>query len=575
MAQYAEAKRRYPDALVFFRMGDFYEMFHDDAKVASKELGLTLTARDKERSIPMAGVPVKAAEGYLQRLLRRGHKIAICEQMSDPKTTKGLLEREVVRVLTPGTITEDESLDPSESNFLLAVNPPAARARKGRVGLAWVDLSTGRFLVAELSEDALLDELARIQPAEVLLPENETGTEWAARITPQLGTAITFVPPWTAEAEASARSLKEHFRVATLKGFGMDRMTSAQGAAGAVLEYLKETQLTSLGHVTRIERHDPAGVLVLGGPTRRRLDLVKRADGSRDMTLVSVLDRTTTAMGGRMLREWILAPLTERDAIERRLDGVEEFVKDTFLRRDIRDVLAQVRDIERILARVAVNRANARDLLSLSQSLETLPALKSLLAAVYSRALGDLRERILCFEDLAGLLAKALAENPPTSITEGGLIRAGFDAKLDELRHLSRNAKDWIAQYQASEAARTGISNLKVGFNRVFGYFIEITHAHRDKVPTDYTRKQTLANAERYVTPELDEYEQKVLRADEQARELEQRIFARLRDSTAEAIPDLQGTAAVLAELDVLACLAEVAASNNYIRPELLDDRTL
>ena len=360
MAQYAEAKRRYPDALVFFRMGDFYEMFHDDAKVASKELGLTLTARDKERSIPMAGVPVKAAEGYLQRLLRRGHKIAICEQMSDPKTTKGLLEREVVRVLTPGTITEDESLDPSESNFLLAVNPPAARARKGRVGLAWVDLSTGRFLVAELSEDALLDELARIQPAEVLLPENETGTEWAARITPQLGTAITFVPPWTAEAEASARSLKEHFRVATLKGFGMDRMTSAQGAAGAVLEYLKETQLTSLGHVTRIERHDPAGVLVLGGPTRRRLDLVKRADGSRDMTLVSVLDRTTTAMGGRMLREWILAPLTERDAIERRLDGVEEFVKDTFLRRDIRDVLAQVRDIERILARVAVNRANAR-----------------------------------------------------------------------------------------------------------------------------------------------------------------------------------------------------------------------
>ena len=575
MAQYAEAKRRYPDALVFFRMGDFYEMFHDDAKLASRELGLTLTARDKERKVPMAGVPVKAAEGYLQRLLQRGHKVAICEQMSDPKTTKGLLEREVVRVLTPGTITEDESLHPSESNFLLAVNPPPKKSRKKRCGLAWVDLSTGRFLVAELDVAAVIDELARIQAAEILLPEDDAGTELGARIAKELTAAITYVPPWTAEPESGVRVLKEHFRVASLTGFGMERMTAAQGAAGAVLEYLKETQLTSLGHVTRIERHDSEGVLLLGSSTRRRLDLVKRADGSRDMTLVSVLDRTSTAMGGRMLRDWILAPLTEKAAIERRHDGVEELVKDGFLRRDLRDVLANIRDVERILARVAVNRANARDLASLAQSLEALPPLKTLLEGVYTRTLAELRDRVLCFEELADTLARGIGDEPPTSITEGGMIRAGFDAKLDELRDLSKNAKDWIAQYQAKEAERTGISSLKVGFNRVFGYYIEVTKTHADKVPEDYNRKQTLANAERYVTPELDEYERKVLTADEKARDLEHRIFTRLREETAESIPGLQGTALVLSELDALASLAEVAAANDYVRPELTEDRTL
>ncbi len=575
MAQYADAKRRYPDALLFFRMGDFYEMFHDDAKLASKELGLTLTARDKERKVPMAGVPVKAADGYMQRLLQRGHKVAICEQMSDPKTTKGLLAREVVRVLTPGTLTEDESLHPSESNFLLAVNPPAKSSRTKRAGLAWVDLSTGRFLVAELDGDALYDEIARIQPAELLLPETEAGTQVGALVGNHVQTAVTYVPPWTAETEGGKRAIKEHFRVASLTGFGMERMAAAQGAAGAILEYLKETQLTSLGHVTKIERHDPEGMLILGSTTRRRLDLVQRSDGSRDMTLVSVLDRTATPMGGRMLREWVIAPLARKDAIEQRLDGVEELVKDGFLRRDLRDVLAQVRDVERILARVAVNRANARDLLSLAQSLETLPPLKALLGDVYSRTLGDLRERIFCFEELAALLTGAIDDNPPTTITDGGMIRAGYSADLDELRSLSRNAKQWIANYQAGEAERTGIPKLKVGFNRVFGYYIEITHAHRDKVPDDYTRKQTLTNAERYVTPELDEYEKKILGADEQARDLEQRLFVTLREKVAESIAGLQTTASVLATLDCLASLAEVASANDYVRPELLEDRTL
>jgi len=575
MVQYNEAKRRYPDALVFFRMGDFYEMFHDDAKLASKELGLTLTARDKERKVPMAGVPVKAADGYLKRLIARGHKVAICEQISDPKTTKGLLDREVVRVLTPGTLTEDETLEPDRSNFLLAIRPAPAKGRTKRVGLAWIDLSTGRFLVSEPSVDALVDEVVRIQPAELLLPDTESAAALGAELEGQLRTAVTYVPPWTVETDNGVRALKEHFRVASLKGFGMDRMPAAQAAAGAVLEYLRETQLTSLGHVTRIERHDADGALVLGSTTRRRLDLVQRADGSRDMTLVSVLDRTRTAMGGRMLRDWILAPLTDAAAIERRLGGVEELVKDGFLRRDVRDVVGSIRDVERILARVATNRANARDLVSLAQSLDVLPALKDLLSDVYGLTLADLRDRLECFEDLAGLLARSLVDAPPLAVTEGGLIRAGYDETLDELRSLSRNAKDWIAAYQAQEAQRTGIPKLKVGFNRVFGYYLEITHAHKDKVPADYTRKQTLTNAERYVTPELDEYEKKILRADEKSRDLEHKIFQGLRDRTAQAISGLQTTAAVIAEVDTLASLAEVASTRDYVRPELTDDRTL
>ncbi len=575
MAQYAEAKRRYPDALVFFRMGDFYEMFYDDAKLASEALGLTLTARDKERKIPMAGVPVKAANGYLQRLLTQGHKVAVCEQMSDPKLSKGLVEREVVRVLTPGTITEDEVLEPRQSNFLLAVRPAAKKERRNKIGLAWVDLSTGRFLVAEPPKGALFDEIARIAPSEILLPESAAESELGDEIVANTRCAVTPVPDWTLDKESATRVLKEHFEVKSLRGFGLDRMPAALSAAGAALEYLRDTQLTSLGHVTKIEQHDAGGVLLLERTTRRRLDLVQRPDGSTDATLVHVLDRTKTAMGGRMLREWILAPLTDRGAIERRHDGVEELFKDGFLRRDLIEALGSIRDVERILARVATNRANARDLSSLTRSLEVLPALRALLGSVYSRTLGDLRERINCFEDLCALLARALRDEPPATITDGGMIAEGFDETLDELRGMSRNAKDWIAAYQAKEAERTGIPKLKIGYNKVFGYYLEVTNPHRDKVPDDYKRKQTLTNAERYVTPELNEYEEKVLRSDERAKDLERKLFESLRDETAKHIAAIQSVANVVAEIDTLASLADVASACDYVRPELLDDRTL
>jgi DNA mismatch repair protein MutS len=570
MAQYASAKRRFPDALLFFRMGDFFELFHDDAKVASQALGLTLTARDKERRIPMAGVPVRAADGYLRRLVRQGFRVAICEQMEDPATARGLVERAVVRLVTAGTLTEDAALDPSASNFLLAIRPGRRRA-----GLAWVDLSTGRFLVADTDPAAVLDEVGRIAPAEVLLPEGEEGDGLAARLERDTGRAATRAAPWTFSAESAAKSLKEHFRVASLAAFSLDRDPPSLGAAGAALDYLRATQMTALTHVTHVERHDPGSVVLLDRSSRRRLDLVEREGGERDGTLLGVLDRTRTAMGGRMLREWILAPLRDADAVRRRHDGVEEFVKDAFLRRDLATALASVRDVERILGRVATGRANARDLLALGQSLEPLPEVRRMLGLAYSATLCDLKDRVDPFDDLRDALARAVADDPPPTVREGGLIRAGWSADLDELRALSRSGKDWIAGYQATEAERTGIPTLKVGFNRVFGYYIEVTKQHLARVPAEYVRRQTLANGERFVTEALRTYEEKVLGAEERAKDLEHRLFGELRDRVAARIPALQALASSLAELDVLQSLAEVAASGDWVRPELLDDRTL
>ncbi len=566
MAQYAAAKRRFPDALLFFRMGDFYELFHDDAKTASRALGLTLTARDREKKIPMAGVPVRAADGYLRRLVRDGFKVAICEQMEDPATAKGLVDRDVVRLVTAGTLTEDGALDPGAANYLLAVRPG-----KRRAGLAWVDLSTGRFLVCEADSEALADEVARIAPAETILPEGEEGARLAERLAKETGTKATFAPAWTFSPESGSKALKEHFRVATLAGFALDREPNCLGAAGAAIEYLRSTQMTALSHVSRIERHDPGSTVLLDRSTRRRLDLVEGRDGGREGTLLEVLDSTRTAMGGRCLREWILAPLRDAGAIRRRHEGVEETVKDAFLRRDLRAALSGVRDVERILARVATGRANGRDLLSLTQSLASVPRVRDLLALAYSATLSGLRDRVDAHEDLRALLASALADDPPATVREGGVFRAGYRKELDDLRGLSRSGKDWIAAYQAKEAERTGIPTLKVGFNRVFGYYIEVGKQHAAKVPPEYARRQTLANGERYVTAELREYEEKVLGAEERAKDLEARLFEELRGVVAARIPVLQATAAALAEIDVLASLGEAAAAGGWVRPEILD----
>jgi DNA mismatch repair protein MutS len=568
MAQYAAAKRRFPDALLFFQMGDFYELFYEDARTASKALGLTLTARDREKKIPMAGVPVRSADGYLRRLVRQGHRVAICEQ-TEPPGGKGLVERSVVRVVTAGTLTEDGALDPSAANYLLAARPGRRRA-----GLAWVDLSTGRFLVADVEPGALVDEVLRVAPAEALLPEGPDGDDAAAALE-RAGLRATRAPAFTFAAEAASRALREHFRVQTLAGFSLDRDAPSLCAAGAALAYLATTQMKALAHVTRVERHDPGVTLLVDRTTRRRLELVERADGSRAGTLLEALDETRTAMGGRTLREWVLAPLRDAQAIGRRLEGVEELVRDALLRRDLREALSEVRDVERILARAAVDRANARDLLALRASLAALPRLREPMTLAYSGTLGRLRERIETFPDLHERLARAIVDDPPTGVRDGGMFRAGYSTELDDLRSLSRSGKEWIAAYQAREAERTGIPGLKAGFNRVFGYYLEVPKAHASRVPPDYVRRQTLASAERYVTADLREHEDRVLTADERAKELEARLFQEVREAVSARIPALQAACQAVAETDVLQSLAEVAARGAWVRPEILDDRTL
>ncbi len=566
MRQYRAAKAEHPEALLFFRMGDFFELFFEDARIAARELGLTLTSRDKANPVPMAGVPVRAVDSYLRKLLARGHKVAICDQVQDPREAKGLVDRAVVRVVTPGTVTEETVLDAKTNNYLAALHTAPARA-----GLAWVDVSTGTFRVEEPPPDRLPDEIARIDPAEILLPESAELADPALR--EAIRGAITRRPDHTFDREAARRNLTRHFGVAHLDGFGCGDLTAGLGAAGAILSYLEETQKTGLSHLSRLERVRDGTHLVLDRNTRRALEITaSMADGSRRGTLLEVLDETRTAMGGRRLRSWLLEPLLDPERIRYRLDAVEELVGDSFRRADLRRALSRVRDLERIAAKIATGRAGPRDLVALRQSAETLPAVRESLAGVCSQALADRLSEIDPLDDLRALVEKALLDDPSPVLREGDIIREGWSAELDGLRSLRKDGTDWIASFQAREAERTGIPNLKVGYNRVFGYYIEITHANRDRVPPDYHRKQTLKNAERYITPELKEYETRVLSADEKAKALETRLFLELRGRVAEHVGRIQATAGAAAEVDALAALAEAAAGGGYVRPEIRED---
>ncbi|MCU0726685.1 MAG: DNA mismatch repair protein MutS [Planctomycetes bacterium] len=567
MTQYRTAKARYPEALLFFRMGDFYEMFEEDAKTAARVLGLTLTSRDKVNPIPMAGVPVRAVDTYLRRLMALGHKVAICEQMEDPREAKGLVEREVIRLVTPGTITEDSVLEARAENFLAAAFLAADRA-----GLAWVDLSTGAFRVEDLPAAGLADELARVAPSEILLPESlvHGGDGAVAAIRESARGVVTARPDWAFSREEAHRTLTAHFGVRTLDGFGCGDLLEALNAAGSVLQYLTETQKTALPHLARLEKVADGSFLAMDRSTRRALEIVESmADRSRKGTLLDVLDRTKTAMGGRRLKGWLLAPLVDPAVIDRRLDAVSELKDDDFLRRDVRDVLARVNDIERIAGKLATGRAGPRDLVSLRQSAEVLPRLATLLGKVVSTDLATGLSGLDTLDDLRERIASAVLDEPATALREGGILREGYSAELDELRNLRRDGTEWIARFQAEEIRRTGIATLRVGFNRVFGYYIEITHANREKVPPDYHRKQTLKNAERYITPELKEYETKVLTADERAKDLEAELFIALRDEVAKEVGRIGATARAVAEVDALASLAEAAALCGYARPRV------
>ncbi|WP_390836083.1 DNA mismatch repair protein MutS [Tautonia plasticadhaerens] len=575
MQQYRELKARDPDALLLFRMGDFYEMFGEDAERASALLGIALTSRDKGAdAIPMAGFPHPALESYLARIVAAGHRAAVCEQVEDARFAKGLVRREVVRVVTPGTLTDDALLDPRSANYLAAVVE-----QKGRLGLAWVELSTGRFASCEVQRRELLDEVARLDPAEVLVSETAIDAPWVRLIRQQApGLPITTRPSWDFLPVESRGKLLEHFGVTTLSGFGLDDDAIEVAAAGALLSYLKDTQKSTLGHLTRLVAHRRGSTLLLDETTRRSLELTRTLrEGKREGSLLAVVDRTCTPMGARLLSEWLTSPLTDLDAITRRHSAVGELLADSALRADLRAALDRAHDLERLAARAATFRASPRDLACLAKTLGLLPRIKARLAERGSPLLNELEQTLeLCPEIRAGI-EQALVDEPPLALKEGGLIREGYHPTLDELREIARGGKTWIARYQAEQVQRTGIGGLKVGFNKVFGYYIEVTHSQAagKKLPDDFVRKQTIKNGERYITPELKEYEDKVLRAEERARDLEYELFITLRDRVAAEAPRLVQAGAVLAAVDVLCGLAELAARKGYTRPEMVSEPVL
>ncbi|HZT82048.1 MAG TPA: DNA mismatch repair protein MutS [Gemmataceae bacterium] len=570
MQQYREAKERHPGMLLFFRNGDFYELFEEDAELAARLLGITLTRRDK--SIPMAGVPHHAVDRYLRQLLQLGHRVAICEQMEEASQARGLIRREVTRVVTPGTLTEDDLLDARRSNHLVAVAPGG----RDTVGLAWVELSTGTFQAADVPRARLADELGRLAPSELLCAEGETGDP-AGWLPPGANPpAVSRRPDWTFDLGSARAALLTHFGVTTLAGFGFDDHQPCLAAAGALLLYLQETLKASLAHLGRLRpfRHDK--YLLLDEVTRRSLELTRTLrDGSRDGSLLSMIDRTVTPMGARLLAEWLVAPLGDRPAVEARLDAVAELADEHALRQELRGLLSEAYDLQRLTSRAGTGRATPRDLGSIARTLRLLPKVKAKVTARRSALLRDLESRLELCPDLREALDAALVDEPPVSAKEGGILRRGYDRELDDLYATRTEGKDWLAKYQAGEVVRTGIPSLKVGYNRVDGYYIEVTHTHAAKVPPEYRHKKTLTNATRYVTADLTDRADRVLRAEERLKEREHELFAALRDRAAAQAHRLLQTAEVLATLDVLASLAELAVSRQYCRPELCDEPVL
>jgi DNA mismatch repair protein MutS len=572
MQRYLEVKAQNPGTILLFRIGDFYELFYEDAQTAARVLGLTLTSRDKGSTnpIPMAGFPYHQLDNYLRRLIQAGFRAAVCEQVEDPALAKGLVKREVTRVVTPGTLTEDALLDPRESNFLAALY-----ADKDACGLAWLELSTGRFVAAAVERQHLADELARLAPAECLVPEGNA----TLAVSAGSHTLVTERAPWSFSATHCRRVLLDHFGTTTLDGFGWtDDSSPGITAAGALLEYVQETQKSTLHHIARLEPFVRGSNLLIDEATRRSLELTRTLrDDRREGSLLAVIDETVTPMGARLLAEWLSNPLTNLEAINQRLDAVQELSENHLVSQELRESLKTAYDLQRLTARVATARASPRDLRFLASTLELLPKIKAKLCGRRSALLNELEAQLDLCADVRSAVESALVDDPPLSILEGGMIRPGYNAALDELRDLARGGKEWIARYQAQEIERTGIASLKVGFNKVFGYYLEITAAQAAKtpIPADYIRKQTLKNQERFITPELKEHEEKVLRAEQQANSLEQELFNSLRTVVAGQGGRLRQTAEVLAQVDVLAALATLAVKANCCRPELVEEPIL
>ena len=570
MQQYLQIHDEYPDCLLLFRLGDFYELFFDDAKTASRELELTLTGKDcgLEERAPMCGVPFHSVNTYIEKLIERGYKVAICEQMEDPALAKGLVKRDVVRVITAGTVTDPAMLDEKTNNYLMSILTDG-----NRIGIAAADVSTGEFQVAEPSAAILRAEILRISPTEIICSDLNELKHIAGEL--QEITISAQNSNWFRLHNAT-ETLCVHFRLPHLAGLGLDEHPYAARAAGALMKYLGETQKNSLEHITTLRFAKSGNRMLLDPNTRRNLELTESLRGKgRKGTLLNLLDRTCTAMGGRLLRSWVEQPLLDRDEINARLDAVEELLKNRMAGITLAEELDGVYDLERLLSKVSYRNLNARDCLALCASFRRIPAVRELIRDMRSGEMSAIRDELDPMEDLATLLEEAIHPDAPIVITEGGIIRDGYSQILDEYREAQKNGKQWILELEAKERETTGIRNLRVQYNKVFGYYIEVTKSFLSQVPERYIRKQTLTNAERYMTPELKEIEQKIIGAQEQSVRLELQIFNEIRDRIAAEITRIQKTALAVKKLDVYQSLSRTAAENRYVRPEIVTDGTL
>jgi len=576
MQQYLTIKQQYRDCILFFRLGDFYEMFFEDAEEASKVLEITLTGRDGglEQRIPMCGVPYHSADNYIARLVNRGYKVAICEQVEDPKEAKGIVKRDVVRIITPGTILDTNVLDEKQHNYIISITWEEG------YGLAVADVTTGFFAVTEMTGrralSKLLDEVSRLHPAEIILDDRLEQEPLVEHLRGLGRGVVSFYPAAVYKHQNAFDTLCRHFGTTSLDGYGCKEYPIGTCAAGALLDFLHETQKNDLTHLNKLNVYTTNSFMFLDSATRRNLELTRTIrDGSRKGTLLWVLDYTVTAMGGRLLKNWLEQPLIEAAAIRGRLEANEELGRDTFLRIDLVEMMKSIYDLERLVGRVAYGTANARDLVALKVSLAVLPKIRTLLANTRSAFLQTLYKELDPLEDIHSLIEEAIVEDPPFSVREGGLIKAGFHPEIDQLRIATIEGKQWIAALEASERDRTGIKSLKVGYNKVFGYYIEVTRSNLKAVPDDYIRKQTLANAERYITPELKEKESLILGAEDKITQLEYDIFCQVREKIDAQTSRIQRTADVIARLDALCSLAEAAVKGKYVKPVISENRAI
>lgn len=569
MQKYLETKKEYPDCILFYRLGDFYEMFYEDAITASKELELTLTGKScgLEERAPMCGVPYHAVEGYLNRLVSRGYKVAICEQVEDPKLAKGLVKREVVRIVTPGTNLNTQSMDETRNNYLMSI-----AYFQGKIGISIADVTTGDYYLTEVEDNKkLLDEIMKYHPSEIICNDAFTVSGMdLADLKDRLNIAIYSLEPFYYDEDRCRKSLLKHFHVTSLQGMGIEDFPSGLIAAGALMQYLTNTQKIPLSHFTHLYPYLTSRYMLLDSSTRRNLELTETLrEKQKRGSLLGVLDKTKTAMGARTLRQYIEQPLIDKSEIEKRLDGISELSEKAMLRDEIREYLNPIYDLERLLGKVSYKTANPRDLLAFAGSLKMLPSIKVLLNDFSSDILKEIQEETDDLTDVCTLIERAICEEPPLAIKEGGIIRDGFDENIDRLRHAKNDGKTWLAKLEEEDRERTGIKNLKVKYNKVFGYYFEVTNSFKNMVPEDYIRKQTLTNAERYTNAKLKELEDTILNAEDKLYGLEYDLFCQIRDSIAGEIDRIQRTAKAIARLDVLCSLSYVAERNHYVRPKI------